>query len=86
MQAWVFAVPHLRADAERRRWLWSGHEELVDAMTLGDLTAARAVIEAHHDRALAWLDHLGHPDTSPRAQAPAGPPPPRPDHGERRER
>lgn len=58
VQGWVFSVPHLRADAERREWLWSGHEELVDAVALSDVTAARSVIRAYNDRALAWADRL----------------------------
>ncbi|MFI1394174.1 GntR family transcriptional regulator [Streptomyces sp. NPDC020681] len=58
VQAWVFAVPYLRADAELRDWLWSGHEELVDAVTLGDIEAARTVICAYNDHSLAWADRL----------------------------
>ncbi|MER5768035.1 GntR family transcriptional regulator [Streptomyces sp. NPDC001985] len=58
VQSWVFSVPHLRADADRRRWLWSGHEELVDAVSLGDLDAARSVVSLCNDRALAWADRL----------------------------
>ncbi|AVZ74373.1 GntR family transcriptional regulator [Streptomyces lunaelactis] len=58
VQAWVFAVPHLRADADRAQWLWSGHEELVDAVALGDAAAARAVIGAYNAHALAWADRL----------------------------
>lgn len=58
VQTWVFAVPHLRDDAEPAQWLWSGHEELVDAVTLGDADAVRAVIRAYNDHALAWADRL----------------------------
>lgn len=58
VQTWVFAVPHLRGDAEPAQWLWSGHEELVDAVTLGDADAVRAVIRAYNDHALAWADRL----------------------------
>jgi DNA-binding GntR family transcriptional regulator len=58
VQAWVFAVPHLRADPEPAQWLWSGHEELVDAVTRGDAEAVRAVIRAYNDHALAWADRL----------------------------
>ncbi|MEO3972449.1 GntR family transcriptional regulator [Streptomyces sp. CAU 1734] len=58
VQTWVFAVPHLRTDPDRREWLWHGHEELVDAVTLGDLAAARAVLGAYNNRALAWADRL----------------------------
>ncbi|MBT2393063.1 GntR family transcriptional regulator [Streptomyces sp. ISL-1] len=58
VHAWVFAVPYLRADAELRDWLWSGHEDLVDAVALGDADKARAVIDSYNDHALAWADRL----------------------------
>ncbi|MQS36186.1 GntR family transcriptional regulator [Streptomyces katsurahamanus] len=58
VRTWVFAVPHLRADPDRRQWLWSGHEELIDVVNLGDLTAARNVIRAYNDQAFAWADRL----------------------------
>ncbi|MGW7361973.1 GntR family transcriptional regulator [Streptomyces sp. NPDC054841] len=58
VQAWVFAVPLLRAEADVREWLWSGHEELIDAITLGDPEAARAVIMSHDGLALKWADRL----------------------------
>ncbi|MFE7776621.1 GntR family transcriptional regulator [Streptomyces sp. NPDC057445] len=58
VQSWVFAVPHLRSETELKTWLWNGHEELVDAITLGDGPAARSVIIAHNDHALAWADRL----------------------------
>lgn len=58
VQSWVFAVPHLRAEPELGEWLWSGHEELVDAMTLGDADAIHAVIASHDDLALKWADRL----------------------------
>ncbi|MET9429115.1 MULTISPECIES: GntR family transcriptional regulator [unclassified Streptomyces] len=58
VQAWVFTVPHLRADRRACDWLWSGHEELVDAVTLGDPDAVMAVIDAYNAHALAWADHL----------------------------
>ncbi|GLF95936.1 GntR family transcriptional regulator [Streptomyces yaizuensis] len=93
VQGWVFAVPHLRVDDDRSGWLWSGHEELVDAVTLGDLGAARAVIDAHNDRALAWADRLERPDRTDgpdpadRPDLPDRPDrPERPDLPDRRER
>ena len=58
VQAWVFAVPYLREDPELRDWLWSGHEDLVDALTLGDAEKVREVIGAYNDHALAWADRL----------------------------
>lgn len=58
VQTWVFAVPYLRGDADLRDWLWSGHEDLVDAVTKGDAEAVRAVIDAYNDHSLAWADRL----------------------------
>ncbi len=58
VQAWVFAVPYLRGHAEPAKWLWSAHEELVDAVTLGDADAAHEVIRAYNDHAFAWADQL----------------------------
>lgn len=58
VQAWVFSVPFLRADDACRDWLWSGHEQLVDAITLGDADAARAVVDDCHAHSLAWADRL----------------------------
>ncbi|MGW3623821.1 GntR family transcriptional regulator [Streptomyces sp. NPDC000880] len=58
VQAWVFAVPCLRADAELREWLWSGHEDLVNAVALGDADTARVLIDSYNDHALAWADRL----------------------------
>ncbi|MDX3854054.1 GntR family transcriptional regulator [Streptomyces sp. AK02-01A] len=61
VQAWVFSVPFLREDAEGEKWLWSGHERLVDAFTLGDAVAMRAVIGEYDDHSLAWADRLESP-------------------------
>ncbi|MER5884220.1 GntR family transcriptional regulator [Streptomyces sp. NPDC001941] len=58
VQAWVFAVPHLRADRQLRDWLWGGHEELVDAVTLGEPDGVRAVIRAYNEHALKWADRV----------------------------
>ncbi|MFF2524116.1 GntR family transcriptional regulator [Streptomyces liangshanensis] len=58
VQAWVFSVPFLRADAEGEKWLWSGHEPLVDAITLGDAGAVRAVIGEYDEHARKWADRL----------------------------
>ncbi|MEV0446352.1 GntR family transcriptional regulator [Streptomyces sp. NPDC050600] len=76
VQAWVFSVPHLRADREFTRWLWSGHVELVDAITRGDAEAAVTVVREYNARSLEWAEHLdglGRPDR-----------PDRPDRLERR--
>ncbi|MEU2159123.1 GntR family transcriptional regulator [Streptomyces sp. NPDC019396] len=58
VQAWVFAVPHLRAESDLRTWLWSGHDELAEAIGGGDAGAARELIMAHNRHALAWADRL----------------------------
>ncbi|MFD5031837.1 GntR family transcriptional regulator [Streptomyces sp. NPDC058220] len=58
VQAWVFSVPFLREDTEGGKWLWSGHERVVDALTLGDAAAARAVIGEYDDHSLEWADRL----------------------------
>ncbi|MGA5100409.1 GntR family transcriptional regulator [Streptomyces lavendulocolor] len=58
VQAWVFAVPHLRTTREPGAWLWNGHEELVDAVTLGDPDAVMAAIDAYNAHSLRWADHL----------------------------
>lgn len=58
VQAWVFAVPLLRADPKSCDWLWSGHQDVVDAVTRGDVAGVRAVIRAYNDHALAWADQL----------------------------
>ncbi|MFE2844398.1 GntR family transcriptional regulator [Streptomyces scopuliridis] len=61
VQAWVFSVPFLRADPEVRKRLWGGHERLVDALTLGDAPAVRAVIGEYDNHSLAWADRLESP-------------------------
>ncbi|MGW0118993.1 GntR family transcriptional regulator [Streptomyces sp. NPDC003327] len=58
VQAWVFSVPYLRAEREMHGWLWSGHVELVDAVTRGDAEGALAVIRAYNAHALEWADRL----------------------------
>ncbi|GAA4908301.1 GntR family transcriptional regulator [Streptomyces coeruleoprunus] len=58
VQAWVFAVPYLRGDRRLRDWLWSGHEELVDAVTLGEPAKVLAVLDAYNAHALRWACHL----------------------------
>ncbi|MFJ8073742.1 GntR family transcriptional regulator [Streptomyces sp. NPDC096176] len=58
LQAWVFAVPFLRADPEMSDWLWGGHQDIVDAVTKGDADGVRAAISAYNDHALVWADRL----------------------------
>ncbi|MEU0831083.1 GntR family transcriptional regulator [Streptomyces sp. NPDC056231] len=64
IQAWVFAVPYLRSDGDVRDWLWSGHPDLVAAITLGDRDAVRAVIDDHNAHALSWAERLAAGDPS----------------------
>jgi DNA-binding GntR family transcriptional regulator len=68
VQAWVFSVPFLRDDPGGGKWLWNGHEQLVDALAVGDVTAARAVIGECDDHSLKWADRLESPESpeSPR--------------------
>jgi DNA-binding GntR family transcriptional regulator len=58
VQAWVFAVPYLRADPHLRDWLWAGHEDVVNAVARADEESFRAEIRAYNDHALAWADRL----------------------------
>lgn len=58
VQAWVFSVPYLRSDRDLTGWLWSGHVELVDAITRGDAPAAVAVVRDYNARSLEWADRL----------------------------
>lgn len=58
VQSWVFAVPRLRAEPDLGSWLWSGHEQLADAIARGDAPAARTLIAADDDLALRWAERL----------------------------
>ncbi|MEI5008999.1 GntR family transcriptional regulator [Streptomyces sp. PmtA] len=58
VQSWVFAVPRLRDEPALGEWLWSDHEQLVDAITGGDAAAARALIAEDDDLALRWAERL----------------------------
>ncbi|MBT2440695.1 GntR family transcriptional regulator [Streptomyces sp. ISL-36] len=58
VQAWVFSVPYLRSDRDVVGWLWSGHVDLVDALTLGDADAAIAVVREYNTQSLEWADRL----------------------------
>ncbi|GGZ12034.1 GntR family transcriptional regulator [Streptomyces nitrosporeus] len=69
VQAWVFAVPYLRGDADVCDWLWNGHQELVEALTARDTAAVRSVLDAYHAHGLNWADRLAAGD------------PPHPGHG-----
>lgn len=79
VQAWVFAVPYLRGDADVRDWLWQGHADLVAAVTLRDREGLRAAVDDYNSHALSWADrlaagdgdHLGHAPRPPGADGPA---------------
>lgn len=81
VQAWVFAVPYLRGDADVRDWLWHGHADLVAAVTLRDRDALRVVVDDYNGHALSWADrlaagdpaHPGHAPQPPEAPGPADP-------------
>lgn len=73
VQAWVFAVPYLRGDADVRDWLWNGHAELVAAITHRDRDALRAVIDDYNGHALSWADRVAAGDP---ARTGSGPQPP----------
>ncbi|MEU1123118.1 GntR family transcriptional regulator [Streptomyces sp. NPDC005899] len=69
VQAWVFSVPYLRGDADVRDWLWSGHQELVEAIIAADGEAVRAVLDSYYAHGFDWADRLAAGD------------PPHPGHG-----
>ncbi|MFF1507273.1 GntR family transcriptional regulator [Streptomyces sp. NPDC058326] len=58
VQAWVFSVPYLRSERDMLGWLWSGHVDLVDAITRGDADAAVAVVRAYNTHSMEWADRL----------------------------
>ncbi|MFF9849492.1 GntR family transcriptional regulator [Streptomyces litmocidini] len=58
VQAWVFSVPYLRSERDLLGWLWSGHVDLVDAITRGDAGAAVEVVRAYNAHSLEWADRL----------------------------
>lgn len=70
VQAWVFAVPYLRGDADVRDWLWNGHPALVAAITQRDRAALLSAVEDYNSHALSWADRLEAGDPAPPGQAP----------------
>ncbi|MER8001990.1 MULTISPECIES: GntR family transcriptional regulator [unclassified Streptomyces] len=66
VQAWVFSVPYLREETADGKWLWHGHERLVDAFTLGDVSLVRTVIREYDDHSRAWAERLETPGSSRR--------------------
>ncbi|MFD7716665.1 GntR family transcriptional regulator [Streptomyces sp. NPDC059814] len=73
VQAWVFAVPYLRGDADARDWLWQGHPDLVAAVTLRDREALRVAIDKYNRHAMSWADRLAAGDPARRGHAPQPP-------------
>jgi DNA-binding GntR family transcriptional regulator len=58
VQCWAFVVPYLRRERDLKGRLWCGHNALVDAVDRRDADAAREIIKAYDDHALALLDRL----------------------------
>ncbi|GAA2452170.1 GntR family transcriptional regulator [Streptomyces glaucus] len=58
VQTWVCTVQHLCRPVELRGRLWSGHTELVDALTRHDTAAARAIVAAYDTHSLALVERL----------------------------
>ncbi|MGC5364342.1 GntR family transcriptional regulator [Streptomyces sp. DT24] len=96
VQAWVFAVPYLRGDADVRDWLWNRHPELVTAIAAGDREAVGVVVDAYNTHAMTWAARLaaGNPEHPGRFTGPVDPvqqmrhicpldPPDRPERPER---
>ncbi|KUO16924.1 GntR family transcriptional regulator [Streptomyces dysideae] len=58
VQSWVCAVQHLRRLTDLRGHLWSGHTELVDALSRRDTSAAREIVAAYNADSLALIERL----------------------------
>ncbi|MFD8301554.1 GntR family transcriptional regulator [Streptomyces sp. NPDC059690] len=58
VQSWVCAVQHLRRLTDLRGALWSGHTDLVEALSRRDLTTAREIVDAYNAHALALIERL----------------------------
>ena len=58
VQSWVCAVRYLRRLPDLRGRLWSGHTELVDALSRQDFEAARAAVSAYNAHSLALIERL----------------------------
>ncbi|ALO09406.1 Transcriptional regulator, GntR family [Streptomyces venezuelae] len=58
VQAWVFSVPYLRSERDMNGWLWSGHVDLVDAITRGDAEGAVEVVRDYNTHSLEWAGYL----------------------------
>ncbi|MDN0198229.1 GntR family transcriptional regulator [Streptomyces sp. S.PNR 29] len=58
VRTWVCAVQHLRRLSDLRGQLWSGHTELVDALSRRDTQAARAIVDAYDTHSLALIERI----------------------------
>ncbi|WAZ23094.1 GntR family transcriptional regulator [Streptomyces cinnabarinus] len=58
VQSWVCAVQHLRLLTDLRGELWSGHTELVDALSRRDTRAARSIVSAYNTHSLTLIGRL----------------------------
>ncbi|MET3984310.1 GntR family transcriptional regulator [Streptomyces sp. PvR034] len=58
VQCWVFAVPHLQQEPTLRSALWSGHNELVEAVTRADAHEVRRLVHAYNQHGLDWASGL----------------------------
>lgn len=58
VQSWVCTVQHLRRLTDLRGCLWSGYTELVDALYARDTRAARVILAAYNDEAIALIERL----------------------------
>jgi DNA-binding GntR family transcriptional regulator len=58
VQCWAFAVPYLRRAGDLKGRLWSGHNELVDAVDRHDAAAAQRIIQEYNEHALSLLDEV----------------------------
>ncbi|MDJ0384509.1 GntR family transcriptional regulator [Streptomyces sp. G-G2] len=58
VQCWVFAVPYLQREPRLHAALWSGHDELVDAVTLADANEVRRLVHAYNQHGLDWASEL----------------------------
>ncbi|KAA0935864.1 GntR family transcriptional regulator [Streptomyces apricus] len=58
VQSWVCAVQHLRRLEDLRGHLWSGHTDLVDALTRRDAAAAHDIVAAYNTHSLTLIDVL----------------------------
>ncbi|MDT9701189.1 GntR family transcriptional regulator [Streptomyces sp. P17] len=58
VQSWVCTVQHLRLLTDLRGELWSGHTELVDALSRRDTKAARSIIAAYNTHSLSVIERL----------------------------